>query len=235
MLRHSVAISAPAAALMRWPGLAAVAIILLAGCSGSMAGSVQNAGSVLNAGGPGTADAEIAANPRQVVDFAMTVVNQGDQAVTLTGITVIPIRGFPMPRLEHAGVLAEHHTLPTAVLGWPIKNVTGPGFYKVLPLHGYIILPWRRRRHLGPLPDMVVVSFVASDHSNIVDAIAGIRVTYTSHSMTYRQSMYSGGEVCVLDINLNRSPRRLIDRQYSRYCAKSVALATRRVDRLGPG
>jgi hypothetical protein len=226
--RCAVAIAAPAAVWMRLPGLVAIAIMLLVGCSSST-------GSVLNTGGPGTADAEIDANPGQAVDFAVTVLNQGDLAVTLTGIAVIPVRGFQVPRLEHSAVLAEHHTLPTALLGWPIRDPAGQGFYKVLPLHGYVILPWRRRQHLGPLPDMVVVSFETSEHRNAVDAVGGIRVTYTSRGMTYSQSLYSGGEICVLGISLSRSPQRLIDSQYSRYCAKSVALATRRVDQLGGG
>jgi hypothetical protein len=180
---------------------------------------------VLSNGSPpgGAAYAGIAVRPGQLADFAVTVENSGSQPVTLERASLVPLDGFRAPQLARIGVLAEHSNLLVAARNWPIPrgNTPSAGYYRMHALAGYVVLPGRtrqaRKRKLGPLPD--IVEYAVLGRSPDTDYIsAGLKITYRLQGATYTQTLYSGGDACVLATNLARAAQR--QALYNRYCAR---------------
>jgi hypothetical protein len=144
-----------------------------------------------NGSPPGDASAGgIVTRPGQVADFPITV----------ESARLVPLPGYATPRLVHLGVLAEHDDLLTSARGWPIPkgSTASAGYYTMRPLHGSVVLPWqeRRRRHLGPMPDMVEFGVLGTGSGRYF-AAAGLDLTYRLGGNTYTQRLYAGAEDCV--------------------------------------
>ena len=174
--------------------------------------------------GGGLTYGTLGAPPGTVVDFPVTVENQGSAPVTLLGASLIPVPGSPTPRLIHLGVLAEHVNLLSSGRGWPVwkGSSAAAGHWLVRPLRGYLVLPWseRQRRHLGPLPDMIEYG-VAGTRLGADYWAAGLAVTYRAGGHTYTQKLYAGGGDCV-----ERA------QEFSRHCAAADARANRALEKL---
>jgi hypothetical protein len=168
--------------LRRWLlGATAPALLLaLASCEGG-------GGPTLSTGG--LAFAGFALRPGQVAGYSVPVENLGGSPVTLERVALLPVPGYPAPRLVHYAVLTGHRELITYALGWPI----GPS----RPLHGYQLQPWawRKAHHLGPLPDLIAYAVTAT-RLGVYDA-AGLIITYRAGGTQYQQKIYFGTAACV--------------------------------------
>lgn len=111
--KRSLRIATIAIALV---GAIAVAVTVYRVATGSEAPLLNNGGSGGAAfwGGNTT-------TPDQVVDFPVTVENPGSHAAVLLSATLIPVPGFPTPKLVHLAVLDEHSQLVTSAVGWPVS------------------------------------------------------------------------------------------------------------------
>jgi hypothetical protein len=145
--------------------------------------------------------------PGQVVDFPVEVENPGAQAAVLLSATLIPVPGFPTPRLVHLAVLDEHRERVTSAVGWPPSDTkcsvgptgrcTGKGTTKVFPsrpLRGFVVLP-HDRHGPGPLPDMIEYGVVGSRPGQY--GTAGLALRYRIGSADYVVNLYAGGLDCV--------------------------------------
>ncbi len=172
--------------------------------------------------------------PGQIADFPLPVRNSGSDPVVLEGAELVPLPGYPLPRLVHLGVLTEHDTLVTSGRGWPVwKGLSPTHTYRLRPLHGYIVLPWglRQRRHMGPLPDMVEYG-VLGDRVNTDYWAAGLKITYRFRGKSYTQVLYDGGSDCISNVNLNRSSD--VDAFYHKHCAAIDQRANKELERIAP-
>ena len=169
-----------------------------------------------------------------VADFPLQVENSGSVPVTLETATLVPLPGYPTPRLVHLGVLAEHDGLLTAGRGWPVWTGLSPSnAYRLRPLRGYVVLPWktRERRHLGPLPDMIEYGVLGA-RVNTDYWVAGLRVTYRMGGSSHTQPLYEGGADCVGVVNLYQPVT--VRSVYRKYCATIDPRANMELENIVP-
>jgi hypothetical protein len=201
-------------------GLAIGVVLVVAGVITVvlLTGGTGQPGVLSNGSPPGDAtDAGITVNPGMVADFGMTVENTGPAPVILESARLVPLPGFKTPVLVHLGVLDEHRNLLTASRGWPIPRGTSPasGTWAMDPLRGYVILPWDggNNPHLQPMPDMIEYGMIGPK-ANTVYASAGLIITYRLNGSTYTQTVYNGGEACVLNIDIYSRAEPALQRKY---------------------
>jgi hypothetical protein len=210
-------------------GYVLAAIVAIALFTGQHSAS----GHVLTNGG-GLSYGAIATTPRLIADFPMQVENSGSVAVTLESATLIPLPGYPTPRLVHLGVLAEHRSLLTSAVGWPVWKAHSPSStWQLRPLRGYTVLPWKvrmsHRRQWGPLPDMIEYG-VLGTRVNTDYWVAGLRITYRLSGKTYTQTLYDGGADClgVFDYKKPATYKAL----YQKHCAATDARANKELEKI---
>jgi hypothetical protein len=123
-----------------------------------------------------------------VAGYSTPVENLGQSPVTLEHVALLPVPGYPAPRLVHTAVLISHRGQITA-RGWPIASDRS--------LRGYQLQPWawRQAHHLGPLPDLIAYGVVAA-RPGVYDA-AGLIVTYRAGGTQHQQKIYYGTATCV--------------------------------------
>jgi hypothetical protein len=173
--------------------------------------------------------------PGLVVDFPLYVENTGSVPVTLESATLVPVPGFPAPRLVHLGVLAEHNNLLSSALGWPVWKAMSPssGTWQLRSFRGYVVLPWatRQRRHLGPMPDMVEYGILGT-RVNTDYWAAGLRITYLMGGSTYTQTLYQGGADCISPVDIHQPKE--VWAFYQKYCAAIDLRANRELEKIAP-
>jgi len=174
--------------------------------------------------------------PGLVADFPVPIENTSSVPVTLEGVTLVPLRGYPTPRLAHVGVLPEHDNLLTAARGWPIWKGDSPSStWQMLPLRGYTVLPWKVRRsnrqRYGPLPDMIDYGVLGS-RLNTDYWAAGLRITYRLGSNTYTQTLYEGGADCLGNVSFKHPAT--FTTVYQKYCAAIDARANKELEKIAP-
>ena len=201
---------------MRWISwrwlLGATAPVLLLGlasCGGAD-------GPALSTGGLDFAGLPV--RPGQVVGFSVPVENLSGAPVTLQRVALLPVPGYPAPRLVHTGVLTGHRDWITAARGWPIAPSR--------PLRGYQLQPWawRKAHHLGPLPDLIAYGVTAT-RPGVYDA-AGLIITYRAGGTQYQQKIYYGTAACVA-AHPNSKP--------GSWCDNASSSARQAVERLANG
>lgn len=203
-----------------------------------LTGGTGQSGVLSNGGPPGDAtDAGIVVNPGQIADFGMFVENTGPNAVTLEGARLVPLPGFRTPVLVRLGVLDEHRDLLTADKGWPIPRGSSrsSGTWAMDPLKGYVVLPWTvlKRRHPRFFsPDMIEYGLIGRK-ANTDYVSAGLIITYRLDGNTYTQTVYNGGDDCVLNVDVNHRAAR--DALYSKYCAAIDNRAMNAVSKVAAG
>lgn len=136
----------------------------------------------------------------------------------------------------HAGVLPEHNDLLTSARGWPIWKGTSPSrTWRLLPLRGYTVLPWKIRssnlRRYGPMPDMIEYGVLGS-RVNTDYWVAGLRVTYRLGGNTYTQTLYDGGADCVGDVSFKHMAA--FTSIYRKYCAAVDVRANQELEKIAP-
>jgi hypothetical protein len=168
----------------------------------------------------------------------MQVENAGPIPVTLESVAVIPLPGYPTPRLVHVGVLPEHNDLLTAAQGWPIWKEDSPSStWRLLPLRGYTVLPWKirhsNRQRYGPLPDMIEYGVLGS-RLNTDYWVAGLQVTYQLGGLIYSQKLYYGGADCVGNVSFKHPAT--FTKIYQKYCAATDVRANKELEKIAsPG
>jgi hypothetical protein len=175
--------------------LAAVVSVVLELLLGATTGN----GPVSNGGGLGYSFLEVA--PGQIGDFPVTIVNSGSSPVLLDSASLLPIPGFPLPRLVDLGVMGEHFNLLTD-RGWPPDGPTASSQaarWSVRPFAGFEVLSAVRLRQLkvGPLPDIVEFG-VEGMHPGTDYWAAGLAISYTVSGRSYTARLYEGGGICVV-------------------------------------
>ncbi|HLX47236.1 MAG TPA: hypothetical protein VKS82_02780 [Streptosporangiaceae bacterium] len=220
----------------RW-GFAAVGAggVLAATVAIALAATQDPGGNVLTNGG-GLSYGGIGSPPGLVADFPMQVQNTGSVPVTLESIALVPLPGYPTPRLVHAGVLPEHNDLLTSARGWPIWKGNSPSrTWRLLPLRGYTVLPWKTRssslRRYGPMPDMIEYGVLGS-RLNTDYWVAGLRVTYRLGGNIYTQTLYDGGADCVGNFSFKHIATYMSI--YRKYCAAVDVRANKELEKIAP-
>jgi hypothetical protein len=229
--------------LPAWARIALPGLVLAVAVAVAVASTGDDRSQPLTNGSPRgkTYDGGIVIRPGQVADFPVVVENTGPAPVTLMKARLIPLPGSREPRLVHVGVLREHYDLLTAARGWPIAkdqaldSQSAPS-WAMEPLHGYVVLPWstRKRRRLGPLPDMIEYGVLGS-RADTEYAVAGLRVTYRLNGKSYTQDLYAGGEDCILKGDIYKFSRQRVGDLYNRYCARADSRAGDELRRLAKG
>gem|GEM_PF-2228630 len=220
----------------RW-GFAAVGAggVLAATVAIALAATQDPGGNVLTNGG-GLSYGGIGSPPGLVADFPMQVQNTGSVPVTLESIALVPLPGYPTPRLVHAGVLPKHNDLLTSARGWPIWKGNSPSrTWRLLPLRGYTVLPWKTRssslRRYGPMPDMIEYGVLGS-RLNTDYWVAGLRVTYRLGGNIYTQTLYDGGADCVGNFSFKHIATYMSI--YRKYCAAVDVRANKELEKIAP-
>lgn len=208
-------------------------VLLAAGAALYLA--LRDGGGVLSNGG-GLFYGGIGATPGSVADFPLPVENSGSSPVILESAALIPVPGFPAPRLVHLGVLAEHFDLLTSDYGWPPWKGSSPsgGSWTVHPLRGYIVQPWaaRQRRHMGPMPGMIEYGVTGTRPRTDYWA-AGLRITYLYRGSRYTQSLYDGGADCAGYVDFSKPAA--YGAFYRQYCAVIDRRANQEFQKMASG
>jgi hypothetical protein len=220
----------------RWRGLAAAgaggvlaAVAAVALATGHSGGNVLSNGGGLFYGGNVTP-------PGLVSDFPMEVENTDSATVTLESAALVPLPGYPTPRLVHLGVLVEHQGLLTSAVGWPVWKAHSPSStWQLRPLRGYAVLPWKirdsNRQRYGPLPDMIEYGVLGAKSSTDY-WVAGLRITYRLGGNTYTQTLYDGSADCVGAISFSKPST--YNAVYRKYCAAIDTRANKELEKVAP-
>jgi hypothetical protein len=167
--------------------------LMLAGCTGSATFGFSG----IDLGGiPVQAD-------RPAV-FSAPLVASAATPLTLLGVKLISIPGFPIPRLIHVSLLGRSLSYPTGTTGWP---PTAPGAKKTYPLRrfaGAKVDPVAPRG--GGLPPTVLYA-VAGAELNHVYAVAGLEITFRVGTTRFTKPVYEGGMACVVKFRSSASRR----------------------------
>jgi hypothetical protein len=209
--------------------LAAVAAVTVIATQSPAGANVINNGGGLFYGGNVTP-------PGLVADFPMEVENTDSAPVTLESATLVPLPGYPIPRLVHLGVLVEHQGLLTSAVGWPVWKAHSPSStWQLRQLPGYVVLPWKirqgDRQRFGPLPDMIEYGVLGAK-SDTDYWVAGLRITYKLGANTYTQTLYDGAANCVGAVSFSKpSTFKTI---YQKYCAAIDTRANKELEKIAP-
>jgi hypothetical protein len=209
--------------------LAAAAAITVVAIQHAAGGNVLSNGGGLSYGGN-------VAPPGLIADFPMPVENTGSAPVTLESAALVPLPGYPTPRLIHLGVLVEHQGLLTSAVGWPVWKAHSPSStWQLRPLRGYVVLPWKvrdsNRQRYGPLPDMIEYG-VLGGKTNTDYWVAGLRITYKLGGNTYTQTLYDGGADCIGTVSFSKLST--FKKVYGKYCAAIDIKANEELEKVAP-
>lgn len=209
--------------------LAALAVVLAA----VTACSAGNGGRPLTNGG-GLSLGEAATEPGQITDFPVMVENTGSNPVTLMSVQLIALPGYPAPKIVRTGVLAEHRELMTSDHGWPIHRMPPlQGTWRTTPVRGFVVQPWTQARKRGPLPDMIEVGVVGSK-PGVSYLMAGLLVTYLLGGRTYTQSIFTGGDACVVPPGTLANTKSTKSKNALQGCARAVDHANAALQKFVP-
>jgi hypothetical protein len=111
-------------------------------------------------------------------------------AVRLVAARLLPVPGYPAPRLVHLGVWHIFHGLTAKGSGWPPHGCGGaaPCNSPGARFAGYQL-------HPGDSQEVVYFWVMPPQPGNYY--VAGLIVTYRVGSHTYEGSLYSAGLMCV--------------------------------------
>ncbi len=165
---------------------AAVALVLIA--VGGVVYHLQVSDDLLRsdsvAGGPLQDFANEDALPGQITDFSAVVVNPGQADVVFLSAAVIPLPGYPVPRLVHLGLVPTAPVLGSTLqsdYGWP------PSAVKVRPFAGASLSHGE-----------VAVAFgISGDRSGADYAVAGLRILYRVEGHVHYLKAWSATVDCV--------------------------------------
>jgi hypothetical protein len=124
--------------------------------------------------------AGVAVRPGQTSDFDVFLRNVSGHPVTVTGVRLVPVPGYPTGRLAHAAVEGGKNQVG-AQRGWP---PTG------MPLHRLV------GSQLMPGLVGVAVGFFGT-RIGTTYAVAGIELTYRDGGTVRHTVGYGGGTACV--------------------------------------
>jgi len=170
----------------------------------------------------------------EVSDFPVIVQNTGSVPIILVDVRLIPLPGFPIPRLAKVGVLTEHHTLLTSALGWPIRRLPPlSGFWQTVPIQGYVVRPWNVIHKHDPWPDMIEVGAIGGRPGTSY-VFAGLSVTYKLNGHSYTQRLYEAGDDCVVPAKLLARTRTTAYVVADKQCAAEENRANKVLERIAP-
>jgi hypothetical protein len=126
----------------------------------------------------------INALPGQSADFSAVVINPGNAQAVFVSAALIPLRGYPVPRLVHLGVVHATPIIGSTLVsddGWP------PNGIKVRPFIG-----------AGLAHGEIAVAFgVSGDTLGRDYAVAGLRIRYRVQGHVYDLQAWSAALDCV--------------------------------------
>lgn len=168
--------------------LAAVVLAIgLAACGGSREAALD--------GRLGSGDlAGNSAYVGEAADYTAFARNTSGKPVELISASLIPLRGFPAPRLTHVAVEAGQGSA-LADRGWPPEG----GAYDLRRLRGYIVRPRARVQ--------ILYAVVGDRVANYADK--GIRVNVRETGASKTVDVLSGAATCVM-VKHESCPKRFV-------------------------
>jgi hypothetical protein len=170
------------------------AVLALVTAVNACEGNGGNGGFQLNQSG-GAVGAGNYTGPGVPADFS-GFVGPSSAPVTLLSATLLPLVGFPVPRLAHLGVymITDHGDIPQANY-WPPRTQPPhrgdpPYVLPVSAFSGYRVSPGRH-----PLL-LIFYSFVGT-RPGVNYFAAGLRITYQVGQSKYTGNWYAFGDSCV--------------------------------------
>jgi hypothetical protein len=206
MIRISNGLLRAAGSWRRAVGLVCAILVLVIAVRACGGGNDGNGGFQLNQPG-GLVGSGYYTGPGVPADFS-GFVGASSAPVTLLSATLLPIPGFPVPRLVHLGVYQiKKHGDITLANYWPpqiLFDIAGPPY--VVPVSAFRGYRLSAGRH--PLL-LIFYSFVGT-RPGVAYFAAGLRITYQVGQAEYSGNWYAFGDSCVAaGWKMGHTPRRL--------------------------
>jgi hypothetical protein len=135
----------------------------------------------------------IPVQPGQSAVFSVPLISDAARPMTLVAVRLVPVPGFPNPKLVHVALLGRSGMGPSGTTGWP--PVAPGGAYPLRCLAGTRVDPVVPSRYSSP---PIVLYGVTGAVVKEVYAVAGIQVEYRIGTSTFAEPVYTGGMACVV-------------------------------------
>lgn len=136
----------------------------------------------------------------QPADYTAFLQNSSRVSVSLDSVVLLPMRGYPSPRLVHAAVESGRE-IAFMVAGWPPAG----GNYELRPLRGYNVGPGKRVAIMYSVVGLTVGDYVAR----------GVRLTVWHRGGRASVDLLSASLTCVAEVRPRPCPPAVIARVQS--------------------
>jgi hypothetical protein len=146
------------------------------------------------------ANGSVIVRPGEVAVFSAPLLSYTNLVVTLLSARLIPVPGFPTPRLAHLAMLgSSDNGYPAGTSGWPPRRhftLNSSVRISLRPFHGDRVDTAIPKKGAG-LPPTVLYG-VVGERPHTVYATAGLELTYRYGGSDYTIPVYQGGAACLI-------------------------------------